>query len=357
MRFRFVRLKKIGNALPKKNDKKFFFSLVCITFVLLRLPQCNLKNFYMKSTTTTTAKQIGNALPIFLPTEADNKAFAKAVEALKEERSKGYGLQAKGAEAVLLNTTNQADIIFKLRLLADKAAEDYKVTAPKFAELVGYSVKQVQNFVRLAKAKAEPKELDGFVHDIEGFKQLNRSRLEQGKKATYGIEAVCRYLEGEDIYSKEAEEAKEEERLKKAKEREELKASKQAKEEAERKAEEVLEEAEAENSVLYIKAVSLNGRIKEDIQIKLFATDTANFMAQATCSSSEFRKVADLIAQAIEQGERKAIERSSVKTLKTSQDLAEAKAKAKDKVAISKAKEEQAANQAMADMIREGMLG
>ena len=93
----------------------------------------------MKSTATATAtaKQIGNALPIFLPTEADTQAFIKAVEALKEERSKGYGLQAQGAEAVLLNTTNQADIIFKLRLLADKATEDYKVTAPKFAELVG----------------------------------------------------------------------------------------------------------------------------------------------------------------------------------------------------------------------------
>lgn len=305
----------------------------------------------------TPPQEIGNALPIFLPTEADNKAFTKAVEALILERAKGQGLQAKGAEAVLLNTTNQADLVAKLRALADKASEGHKVPAPRFAEIVGYSLKQVQNLLRLAKAKAEPKEVDGFTHDIDGLKQLNRSRLAQGKRVTYGIEAVIRYLEGEDIYSKEAEEAKEEAKLAKAKEREEAKANKRAKEEAEAKANKVLEEAEAENSVLYIKAVSLNGRIKEDIQVKLYATSSANFVAQASCSSSDFRKVAELIAQAIEQGERKLLDRSSIKTLKTDQDLAEAKTKAEDKAKIAKAIEEQAAKQALADMLREGMMG
>jgi hypothetical protein len=306
---------------------------------------------------TTTTEQIGNALPIFLPTEADNKAFSKAVEALTLERVKGQGLQAKGAEAVLLNTTNQADLVAKLRALADKANEGHKVTAPRFAEIVGYSLKQVQNLLRLSKAKAEPKEVNGFVQNIEGLKQLNRSRLEQGKRVTYGIEAVIRYLEGEDIYSREAEEAKEEAKLAKAKEREEAKANKLAKEEAEAKAEQVLKEAEAENTLLYIKAVSLNGRIKEDIQVKLFATSSSNFIAQASCSASDFRKVAELIAQAIEQGERKLSERIGGKTLKTDQDLAEAKTKAENKAKIAKAIEEQAAKQALADMLREGMMG
>jgi len=287
-----------------------------------------------------------------LSTIADNETFDAIVNELQGLKNKEAEISRTNAEGILDGTLSQARLIAKAKALTEKLEKERRPNLEKFGELVGYSFGMVRKYLDLFKAneKAEPE-----GRTIESFKALNRSVIANGKRPIYGIQAFTDYLNGLDIYrssiTKEAEkaEAKKQKEAQKAEaEAEKAEAKKQAEAEA---------VANLRNSVLEISKVSMNGLIKEDIRVKIYSTDNINPVVISSVRVSELEKAFNLILNLAKKAEAETIAKTACKSIDTDNELAEKGQKAVINKKVQKIKNEQAAKLALAESLKEAMMG
>lgn len=320
-----------------------------------------------------TPPQSVNALT--LSTIADNETFEAIVHELQGLKNKEAEINRTNAEGILDGTLSQAKLIAKAKALTEKLEKEQRPNLERFGELIGYSFGMVRKYLDLMKAyeKAEPE-----GRTIESFKALNRSVIANGKRPIYGIQAFTDYLNGLDIYRSSI--AKQEEIAQKKAQKEAEKKIKEAEKEEEKKIKEAEKVNELRNSVLNISKVSMNGLIKEDILIKIHATNNDRPVILSSVRSSELQKAFDIIINLVQKAENKAVSEISGNTIQTEEEVNLSNREAlinnktqqiKDKqnkhyekkAKIAKIKEmklielSQAEKLAAADAIREAMMG
>jgi len=299
---------------------------------------------------TTTTPEVVNALT--LSTIADNEQFASIVHELLGLRTAESETARNSAETILDGTLKQALLIAKAKTLTDKLEKERRPNVEKFAELIGYSYGMARKYLDLEKAYIKA-EKEG--RNIETFKELNRSVIANGKRPIYGIQAFTDYLNGLDIYRSSI--AKEAEKAQRKAEKEAEKAEKEAEKEEEKKIKEAEKVNELRNSVLNISMVSMNGLIKEDIQVKIHATNNDKPVILSSVRSSELQKAFDIIINLVQKAENKAVDEISGKVIDTEKEFEAKGKKAVINKKIKALQDEQASKLALADSLREAMMG
>jgi hypothetical protein len=299
---------------------------------------------------TTTTPEVVNALT--LSTITDNEQFASIVHELLGLRTAESETARNSAETILDGTLKQALLIAKAKTLTDKLEKERRPNVEKFAELIGYSYGMARKYLDLEKAYIKA-EKEGRT--IETFKALNRSVIANGKRPIYGIQAFTEYLNGLDIYRSSI--AKEAEKAQRKAEKEAEKAEKEAEKEEEKKIKEAEKVNELRNSVLNISMVSMNGLIKEDIQVKIHATNNDKPVILSSVRSSELQKAFDIIINLVQKAENKAVDEISGKVLDTEKEFKAKGQKAVINKKIKALQDEQASKLALADSLREAMMG
>lgn len=294
--------------------------------------------------------QCVNALT--LSTIADNEQFASIVHELLGLRTAESETAQNSAEKILDGTLKQALLIAKAKTLTDKLEKERRPNVEKFAELIGYSYGMARKYLDLEKAYIKA-EKEG--RNIETFKGLNRSVIANGKRPIYGIQAFTEYLNGLDIYRSSI--AKEEEKAQRKAEKEAEKKIKEAEKEEEKKIKEAEKANELRNSVLNISMVSMNGLIKEDIQVKIHATNNDKPVILSSVRSSELQKAFDIIINLVQKAENKAVSEISGKVIDTEKEFKAKGQKAVTNKKIKALQDEQASKLALADSLREAMMG
>lgn len=287
-----------------------------------------------------------------LSTIADNEQFASIVHELLGLRTAESETAQNSAETILEGTLKQALLIAKAKTLTDKLEKERRPNVEKFSELIGYSYGMARKYLDLEKAYIKA-EKEG--RNIETFKELNRSVIANGKRPIYGIQAFTEYLNGLDIYRSSI--AKEEEKAQRKAEKEAEKAEKEAEKEEEKKIKEAEKVNELRNSVLNISMVSMNGLIKEDIQVKIHATNNDKPVILSSVRSSELQKAFDIIINLVQKAENKAVSEISGKVLDTEKEFKAKGQKAVINKKIKALQDEQASKLALADSLREAMMG
>jgi hypothetical protein len=287
-----------------------------------------------------------------LSTIADNEQFASIVHELLGLRTAESETARNSAETILDSTLKQALLIAKAKTLTDKLEKERRPNVEKFAELIGYSYGMARKYLDLEKAYIKA-EKEG--RNIETFKELNRSVIANGKRPIYGIQAFTEYLNGLDIYRSSI--AKEAEKAQRKAEKEAEKAEKEAEKEEEKKIKEAEKVNELRNSVLNISMVSMNGLIKEDIQVKIHATNNDKPVILSSVRSSELQKAFDIIINLVQKAENKAVDEISGKVLDTEKEFKAKGQKAVINKKIKALQDEQASKLALADSLREAMMG
>jgi hypothetical protein len=287
-----------------------------------------------------------------LSTIADNEQFASIVHELLGLRTAESETARNSAETILDSTLKQALLIAKAKTLTDKLEKERRPNVEKFAELSGYSYGMARKYLDLEKAYIKA-EKEG--RNIETFKELNRSVIANGKRPIYGIQAFTEYLNGLDIYRSSI--AKEAEKAQRKAEKEAEKAEKEAEKEEEKKIKEAEKVNELRNSVLNISMVSMNGLIKEDIQVKIHATNNDKPVILSSVRSSELQKAFDIIINLVQKAENKAVDEISGKVLDTEKEFKAKGQKAVINKKIKALQDEQASKLALADSLREAMMG
>lgn len=262
---------------------------------------------------TTTTPEVVNALT--LSSIADNEQFASIVHELLGLKKAETETAQNSAETILEGTLRQALLIAKAKTLTDKLEKERRPNVEKFAELIGYSYGMARKYLDLEKAYIKA-EKEG--RNIETFKELNRSVIANGKRPIYGIQAFTDYLNGLDIYRSSI--AKEAEKAQRKAEKEAEKKIKEAEKEEEKKIKEAEKVNELRNSVLNISMVSMNGLIKEDIQVKIHATNNDKPIILSSVRSSELQKAFDIIINLVQKAENKAVDEISGKTIQTDEE-------------------------------------
>lgn len=294
--------------------------------------------------------QCVNALT--LSTIADNETFDAIVNELQGLRKAETETAQNSAETILEGTLKQGKLIAKAKQLTEKLEKERRPNLEKFGELIGYSFGMVRKYLDLIKAY-EKAEKEGRT--IETFKALNRSVIANGKRPIYGIQAFTDYLNGLDIYRSSI--AKEAEKAQRKAEKEAEKAEKEAEKEEEKKIKEAEKVNELKNSVLNISMVSMNGLIKEDIRVKIHATNNDKPVILSSVRSSELQKAFDIIINLVQKAENKAVSEISGKVLDTEKEFKAKGQKAVINKKIKALQNEQASKLALADSLREAMMG
>lgn len=287
-----------------------------------------------------------------LSTIADNETFDAIVHELQGLKNKEAEISRTNAEGILDGTLSQAKLIAKAKALTEKLEKERRPNLEKFGELIGYSFGMVRKYLDLIKAY-EKAEKEG--RNLESFKALNRSVIANGKRPIYGIQAFTDYLNGLDIYRSSI--AKEEEKAQKRAEKEAEKAEKEAEKEEEKKIKEAEKVNELRNSVLNISMVSMNGLIKEDIQVKIHGTNNDRPVILSSVRSSELQKAFDIIINLVQKAENKAVSEISGKVIDTEKEFKAKGEKAVRNKKIKALQDEQASKLALADSLREAMMG
>jgi len=299
---------------------------------------------------TTTTPEVVNALT--LSTIADNETFDAIVNELQGLKKAETETAQNSAETILEGTLKQGKLIAKAKQLTEKLEKVRRPNLEKFGELIGYSFGMVRKYLDLIKAY-EKAEKEGRT--IETFKALNRSVIANGKRPIYGIQAFTDYLNGLDIYRSSI--AKEAEKAQRKAEKEAEKAEKEAEKEEEKKIKEAEKVNELRNSVLNISMVSMNGLIKEDIQVKIHATNNDKPVILSSVRSSELQKAFDIIINLVQKAENKAVDEISGKVIDTEKEFEAKGKKAVINKKIKALQDEQASKLALADSLREAMMG
>ena len=114
---------------------------------------------------------------------------------------------------------------------------------------------------------------------------------------------------------------------------------------------------ELRNSVLNISMVSMNGLIKEDIQVKIHGTNNDRPVILSSVRSSELQKAFDIIINLVQKAENKAVDEISGKVIDTEKEFKAKGQKAVINKKIKALQDEQASKLALADSLREAMMG
>ena len=287
-----------------------------------------------------------------LSTIADSETFDAIVNELQGLKKAETETAQNSAETILEGTLKQGKLIAKAKQLTEKLEKERRPSLEKFGELIGYSFGMVRKYLDLIKAY-EKAEQEG--RNLESFKALNRSVIANGKRPIYGIQAFTDYLNGLDIYRSSI--AKEAEKAQRKAEKEAEKAEKEAEKEEEKKIKEAEKVNELRNSVLNISMVSMNGLIKEDIQVKIHGTNNDRPVILSSVRSSELQKAFDIIINLVQKAENKAVDEISGKVIDTEKEFKAKGQKAVINKKIKALQEEQASKLALADSLREAMMG
>jgi len=310
-------------------------------------PNLTLNHYIMNA---NIPPQCVNALT--LSTIADNETFDAIVHELQGLKKAETETAQNSAEAILEGTLKQGKLIAKAKTLTDKLEKERRPNLEKFGELIGYSFGMVRKYLDLIKAY-EKAEKEG--RNLESFKALNRSVIANGKRPIYGIQAFTDYLNGLDIYRSSI--AKQEEIAQRKAQKEAEKKIKEAEKEEEKKIKEAEKLNELRNSVLNISMVSMNGLIKEDIQVKIHATNNDRPVILSSVRSSELQKAFDIIINLVQKAENKAVDEISGKVIDTEKEFKAKGQKAVINKKIKALQDEQASKLALADSLREAMMG
>ena len=287
-----------------------------------------------------------------LSTIADSETFDAIVNELQGLKKAETETAQNSAETILEGTLKQGKLIAKAKQLTEKLEKERRPSLEKFGELIGYSFGMVRKYLDLIKAY-EKAEQEG--RNLESFKALNRSVIANGKRPIYGIQAFTDYLNGLDIYRSSI--AKEAEKAQRKAEKEAEKAEKEAEKEEEKKIKEAEKVNELRNSVLNISMVSMNGLIKEDIQVKIHGTNNDRPVILSSVRSSELQKAFDIIINLVQKAENKAVDEISGKVIDTEKEFKAKGQKAVINKKIKALQDEQASKLALADSLREAMMG